>query len=177
MCNQIASRHQTWTSRIWLSLSALRANEIVVAQMKKAGFKNARESHGYLIQHLIESERTITELARRMEVSQQAASKSVAELIRLGFLDAVPATDRRAKRIRLSRHGWKCVRTARQLRSRIDRRLAKSLGAGDYNRTKASLIACLGFGRRFTSPFAQDPRAALIEISLRVSPRLAAFPK
>src|SRR5579862_2347352 len=97
----------------------LRVNELVMKKMTAAGFKSVRESHGYLIQHLIESERTITELARRMEVSQQAASKSVAELIRLGVLDAVPAADRRAKRIRLSQHGWKCVRTARQLRSRI----------------------------------------------------------
>ena len=139
----------------------LRVNEMIVAQMKKAGFKNTRESHGYLIQHLIESERTITELARRMEVSQQAASKSVAELIRLGVLDAVPATDRRAKRIRLSQRGWQCVRTARQLRGRIDQRLAKALGASGYKRTKASLVACLealGGSARVRSRRIREPR-------------------
>ena len=59
----------------------LRVNELVVTRMTRAGFRNVRESHGYLIQHLIESDRSITELARRMEVSQQAASKSVAELV------------------------------------------------------------------------------------------------
>jgi len=77
----------------------IRVNDLVMERALKAGFKSVRESHGYVIQHLIESERTITELARRMEVTQQAASKMVAELIRLGIVEAVPAQDRRAKRI------------------------------------------------------------------------------
>ena len=62
----------------------LRVNQLVLEQMHAAGFDNVRESHGYVIQRLIEEERTITELARRMEVTQQAASKFVAELVVLG---------------------------------------------------------------------------------------------
>ena len=75
----------------------LRVNELVMARTIRGGFTGVRESHGYVIQHLIESDRTITELAQRMAVTQQAASKIVAELIHLGILEAVPAKDRRAK--------------------------------------------------------------------------------
>src|SRR5215831_8998182 len=80
----------------------LRVNQLVMEHLKAGGFKDVRESHGYVIQHLIEKERSITELAQRMEVTQQAASKVVAELAELGILDMVPSADRRAKKVRLS---------------------------------------------------------------------------
>lgn len=121
----------------------LRVNQLVMAQMACAGFRNLRESHGYVIQHLIESERTITELARRMAVSQQAASKSVAELIRLGVLEETPGHDRRSKMIRLSTRGWEGVHASRRIRKTIDRRVQVALGAANYDRTKRSLEECL----------------------------------
>jgi len=121
----------------------MRVNEMVLKQVTGAGFRGIRESHGYLIQHLIESDRTITELARRLGVTQQAASKTVAELIELGVLQAIPAPDRRAKRIRLSARGWENVRFARRARAGLDRRLAAAVGARSYRQAKATLVACL----------------------------------
>jgi DNA-binding MarR family transcriptional regulator len=94
----------------------LRVNELVMGRTLKAGFSGVRESHGYVIEHLIESPRTITgtgELARRLEVTQPAASKMAAELIHLGMVEAIPLKDRRAKRIRLSQRGWRCVQLGR----------------------------------------------------------------
>jgi DNA-binding MarR family transcriptional regulator len=120
-----------------------RVNEFVLEHLVRCGFNRARESHGYLIQHLIDSERTITELAKRMEVSQQAASKSVAELVRLGTLEIVPMKDRRAKRIRLSKRGWEAVKSARQERTRLDLRLMEAIGEEAHKKTRASLLSCL----------------------------------
>lgn len=128
-----------------------RVSELVLEQMKKDGFKAMRESYGYLIQHLISSERSITELAERMGVTQQAASKMVAELIELGVLEAAPAADRRAKTIRLSKRGHQSVQQSRKIRAGIDQRLEKTLGKKAYGRAKERLIACLeelgGVGR------------------------------
>jgi DNA-binding MarR family transcriptional regulator len=121
----------------------LRVNELVVARMTQAGFRNVRESHGYLIQHLIESERSITELARRMGVSQQAASKSVAELVKLGVFEESPGKDRRAKRIRLSARGWKAVSSSRKARIGIHESLCRSVGEGNIARAQKIMIACL----------------------------------
>ena len=44
----------------------LRANELIVERGRATGLPGFRESHGFVIQHLIESDRTITELAGRM---------------------------------------------------------------------------------------------------------------
>ncbi|HXA76886.1 MAG TPA: MarR family transcriptional regulator [Candidatus Acidoferrales bacterium] len=112
-------------------------------RMATCGFKGVRESHGYLIQHLVESDRSITELASRMEVTQQAASKTVAELIDLGIVEAIAAKDRRAKRIRLSQRGWKCVRLGRLARARIDGNLVRTARKKNYEMARTSLLTCL----------------------------------
>jgi DNA-binding MarR family transcriptional regulator len=121
----------------------LRVNELVMEQTWKAGFRGVRESHGYVIQHLIESDRTITELARRMEVTQQAGSKMVAELIHLGLVEAVSDKDRRTKRIRLSERGWNCVQLGRRLRARLEKRLIRSTGKKNYDHARATVLNCL----------------------------------
>lgn len=121
----------------------LRVNELVMERTAKAGFTDVRESHGYVIQHLIESERTITELARRMDITQQAASKIVAELIHIGILEAIPTKDRRTKRIRLSQEGWRCVRLGRRARTQIDSRLVRAAGRKRYENAKSTLLTCL----------------------------------
>jgi DNA-binding MarR family transcriptional regulator len=121
----------------------LRVHELVMERTRKAGFTGVRESHGYLIQQVIESERTITELARRMGVTQQAASKMVAELIRLGILEATSARDRRAKQVRLSPRGWQCVRLGRRTRAGIETRLLRAAGKKGHETAKAALLTCL----------------------------------
>ena len=121
----------------------LRVNELVMERMAAAGFAQIRESHGFVIQHLIESERSITELAERMEVTQQAASKVVAELIELGALEATAGEDRRAKRIRLSKRGWQVVQLGRRERRGIDRRLRASAGEKNYAAARSILEECL----------------------------------
>jgi DNA-binding MarR family transcriptional regulator len=121
----------------------LRVNELVLKRTAAEGFAGLRESHGYLIQHLIESERTITELARRMQVTQQAASKAVAELLALKILEVAPAQDLRAKRVRLSQRGWKCVRLARQVRFSLANRLIKVTGGKNYQAARLTLLTCL----------------------------------
>ena len=139
----------------------LRVNELVMERMATAGFKGVRESHGYLIQHLVESDRSITELARRMEVTQQAASKAVAELIDLGIIEAIAAKDRRTKRIRLSQQGWKCVRLGRLARARIDCSLVRIAKKKNYEVARTSLVTCLralGGMERIRSRRVRPPR-------------------
>jgi DNA-binding MarR family transcriptional regulator len=121
----------------------LRVNELVLEKGVAAGFRGMRESHGYLVQHLIESERSITELARRMNVSQQAASKSIADLVAHGIVESLPASDKRARRVRLSRRGWNAVRFSRRARQAIEARLQRAVGEKSYRDARATLIACL----------------------------------
>lgn len=121
----------------------LRVNELVLERGAAAGFRGMRESHGYVVQHLIESERSITELAQRMNVSQQAASKSIAELVKHGVVESRPAADKRTRRIRLSKRGWDAVRFSRRSRQAIETRLQRTVGERSYADARATLIACL----------------------------------
>ena len=121
----------------------LRVNQLVMERMRAAGFQNVRQGHGYVIQHLIECDRSITELAQRMEVTQQAASKVAAELARLGVLEITPGRDRRAKRVRLSGQGWRIVHLGRNVRAQIEKRLIRSAGPDRYQKAQKTLADCL----------------------------------
>lgn len=121
----------------------LRVNELVLEKGVASGFRGMRESHGYVVQHLIGSERSITELAQRMNVSQQAASKSIAELVRRGIVESRPGRDKRARRIRLTTRGWEAVRMSRRTRQSIEARLQRAIGEKPYGDAKATLMACL----------------------------------
>jgi DNA-binding MarR family transcriptional regulator len=139
----------------------LRINELVMERGAAAGFRGLRESHGYLIQHLINAEPSITELANRMEVTQQAASKAVAELVGLGVVEVVNAEDGRMKRVRLSKHGNDIVRFNRRARQQVEKRLIAALGENDYNRAKSLLEKCLeslGGTDRIKSRRVRQPR-------------------
>jgi DNA-binding MarR family transcriptional regulator len=139
----------------------LRFNELVVERLQSAGFPNAKQSHGYVVQHVIGQNRTITELAQRMEVTQQAASKVVAQMIRLGILEAAAAKDRRAKLIRLSERGWQSVKMARRARRKIESRLVKAIGVEDYNSVRRVLLkglSVLGGFQRIRTRRILEPR-------------------
>src|ERR1700676_3920547 len=121
----------------------LRVNELVLQRLAKAGISGVRESHGYVIQHLIEKERSISELAVRMGVAQQASSKMVAEMVSLGLLQLARGKDRRAKRVRLSRYGWKIMQLSRQARTELHRRLVRQIGKRKYETARAIVLECL----------------------------------
>lgn len=121
----------------------LRVNELVVERLRSAGFADARQSHGYVIQHLMEQDRTITELAQRMEVTQQAASKVVAQMIGLGILESIVSNDRRARMIRLSQRAWQSVKLARRERRKIESRLVKTIGPRQHDAARKTILKAL----------------------------------
>lgn len=121
----------------------LQADHLVMDRLARAGMTRVRQGHGFVIQHLIDEGRSITELARRMGVTQQAASKAVAELARLGVVEVGPAEDRRQKAVRLSARGWEAVRAARRARAAVERRLQRALGTAAYDRARLTLVDAL----------------------------------
>jgi len=132
-----------------------RVNELILANCRKKGFGEMRVSHGYVIQHLVETDRPVSrtgsELARRMGVSQQAASKTIAELGRLGVVEVSVSEDRRAKLVSLSARGWAGVQESRRFRAKMEARLLRQVGALRYEEARKALRDCLellgGVGR------------------------------
>jgi DNA-binding MarR family transcriptional regulator len=111
--------------------------------MKRAGFGDLRESHGFLVQHLLREPHSVGELARLMGVTQQAVSKTVAELMRSGYLEAQAGDDARVRLLRLSERGHASVLASRRIRAELERRLADKLGSKKLTALRAALSAAL----------------------------------
>jgi len=122
-----------------VSLAATAANTHLLDQLHKAGFDGIRVSHGYVIQHLVEGEPTIGELADRLGVTQQAVSKTVAELESLGYVSRrMDAGDSRIRRVTLSERGH-----AMLAQSRADRHTLEHAVDGDIDEAKRVLVRLL----------------------------------
>ncbi|MEV0998086.1 MarR family transcriptional regulator [Nonomuraea sp. NPDC050202] len=120
------------------------AASAVQEEMAAQGFTGLRVSHGYVFQHLVEEARTIGELAVRMEVTQQAASKVVAELEGLGYVERVPdPRDARIRRVRLTGRGRAAVAAARRARAAQEDRLAERVGRERVEECRALLAELL----------------------------------
>ncbi|WP_432009932.1 MarR family transcriptional regulator [Streptomyces cucumeris] len=107
----------------------LAASDLIQERMAAEGFGDARFSHGYVFQHLIDDRPTVGELATALDMTQQGASKAVAELERLGYAERVPDDrDARVRRVRLTDRGHAAVNAARAARAALDERLAARFG-------------------------------------------------
>ncbi|MEY4578949.1 MAG: hypothetical protein RL701_3652 [Pseudomonadota bacterium] len=119
------------------------ANDKVLEELKRAGFSGVRQSHGYLIQHLLNGPRSVGELAGLLGISQQAVSKSVAELEAVDMLESVASDDARVRRVKLSARGERAVRLTRSLRRKIERKLMKRSSSAEIETTRRVLLLAL----------------------------------
>jgi DNA-binding MarR family transcriptional regulator len=115
-------------------------NEETLRRLHAAGFDGIRVAHGYLVQHVIQGERSVTELAERMGVTQ---SKAVAELSELGYLEQVQSDDARLRRVRLSARGRAMLDTTRGIRRTLERALLRGAPAASVKRAKLLLATAL----------------------------------
>lgn len=124
-----------------------RMNEQVLEDLHAAGFEGLRHSHGYVFQHLLGGSRSISELAGLLEVSQQATSKSVAELETLGYVEKTETDDARVRRVALSTRGRASVEKSRALRATLQKRFERQHGAQaveDARRLLSDVLTSLG---------------------------------
>jgi DNA-binding MarR family transcriptional regulator len=133
--------------------------EHVQAALDAAGLTGLRHAHGYVFQHLLAAEPTMGELAARMEVTQQAASKVTAELAELGYVERVPdPDDARCRRLRLSARGRQAVAVAREARAALDRRLAERVELDTLRAGLGDVLQELGALPRIRSRRVKPPR-------------------
>ncbi|GAA1683401.1 MarR family transcriptional regulator [Kribbella yunnanensis] len=108
------------------------------------GFADSRFADGVVFQHLVSGPVTITTLADRLGVTQQAASKTVADLESRGYLTRAPApTDARAKQVTFTPRGKAVIAAARKHRAAIDTELRKALGNNQVEAARQLLVDAL----------------------------------
>ncbi|MEV6412680.1 MarR family winged helix-turn-helix transcriptional regulator [Kribbella sp. NPDC051718] len=108
------------------------------------GFEDSRFADGVVFQHLVTAPVTISTLAELLGVTQQAASKSVADLQARGYLSRHPdPADARAKLVTLTARGNAIIAAARKHRAAIDAELQAALGADRIEAARLLLIDTL----------------------------------
>ena len=134
-----------------LSIAGSAIDARVLEGMAEAGFGAVRPAHGYLIQRLVTGPQLITAMAADLGVSQQAMSKMVKEMIRLGYAaQHIDTADSRRRPITLTDRGRAAVDEARSVRGELETKLRKSVGAGDLaaaRRVLGALLDQLGLNR------------------------------
>ena len=106
--------------------------ERVFAGAAKHGYGHLTPAMVRLFGHMGRTPVGISEIARRMAVSRQAAHQLANEAAKLGLLELVPSEyDRRVKLLRFTSQGWAMSDSAARELERIEAELARHIGAGD----------------------------------------------
>jgi len=105
------------------------ATTAVTRRMDDAGFADLRPAHGYVFQHLVEGPARVTELARKLGMTAQGASKSVIELEQMGYVvrQSDPG-DQRYRPVALTQRGWEAIEAARAARAVVNAELFAAAG-------------------------------------------------
>jgi DNA-binding MarR family transcriptional regulator len=116
-----------------ISLASLFAGWAMADELQRRiaadGLADTRFADGVVFQHLVDRPLTIGALAERLGVTQQAASKSVADLERRGYVARTPdPDDARARLVALTARGDAVIASGRRHREAIAAELAERLG-------------------------------------------------
>lgn len=128
-----------------LSLASLFAGWALADELQRRladeGFADSRFADGVVFQHLVSGPVTISTLAEQLGVTQQAASKSVADLEKRGYLSRRPdPADARARQVGLTERGQAVIAAARRHRAAIDGELRRALGDDAVEQARLSLV-------------------------------------
>lgn len=117
-------------------------NDEILRRVRAEIGDDIRFHDGYVFQHLLAEPITGSQLAERLGVSQQAASKQIGDLERRGLVERLPhPDDARARRIVLTERGQAAVEAGRIARRAVTTSLRRRLGAGEVDALVSSLGA------------------------------------
>jgi DNA-binding MarR family transcriptional regulator len=126
--------------QLLLTAAAAGSSDAVVRHLVAAGFADLRPSHGFVFQHLVLGPQPIGELAARLGMTSQGASKAVIDLERLGYVRREAASDdRRAHLVVLTARGHAAIQAGRAARATFTADVERLLGAEDMQRFMTAL--------------------------------------
>jgi DNA-binding MarR family transcriptional regulator len=118
------------------------------AGVRARGFTDVRPAHGFAFARLASDGATVSQLADHLDVTKQAASQMVEELVTKGYVERRPhPDDARARLIVLSARGWACTRAADEAATDLLRPWADALGPDRLGALRADLSRLAAPGR------------------------------
>jgi len=120
-------------------------NEAAIARVRALGEPRIRVAHTAVFPHLdIQGGTRLTELARRMGVTKQAAGQLIDDLAEMGMVTRVPdPADRRASRIVYTPRGLEGLRHGVGVLGQIEAEIAERVGAERMDALREALWAVL----------------------------------
>jgi DNA-binding MarR family transcriptional regulator len=116
----------------------------VARRIAADGLDDLRMADGVVFQHLVPGPLAIGKLAARLGVSQQAASKAVADLERRGYVRrAADPADGRTRHAALTARGEAAIAAGRRHRAAVAAELAEQLGAKRVEAARRTLVDVL----------------------------------
>ncbi|MFC6325168.1 MarR family winged helix-turn-helix transcriptional regulator [Microbacterium koreense] len=130
-------------------------------RLRERGFVGLSTRHGYVFQRLQVEPHSISDLARTLDVTQQAMSKTVAELAGSGYVETVAdPRDARRKSVQLTARARAAIDAARQIRAELRASVLQHVTVADVDRAGAVLTVLLdqlGVGARIAERSVPDP--------------------
>lgn len=120
------------------------ANERALARVNQqhAGKQIAKAAHTALLPHLTYEGVRVVDLARKLEITKQAVSQTLAELVDMGVVELTPdPSDGRAKLVRLTSAGAQSIAQGLSILEAIERELASEIGATKMRALHDALLA------------------------------------
>lgn len=124
-----------------LLLRASRAiNQDVTAALRAAGFDDLKNSQVFCLAHIDLDGTNVVDLAERSNISKQAASKLVGELVALGYLSTSRApSDGRAILVQFTPRGCSLMQRSFELFAELERQYSRRVGVQAYRVLKRAL--------------------------------------
>ena len=137
--NQLARSRGSNLRQLLLRASRIINQDVTIA-LRAAGFKDLKNSQVFCLAHIDLNGTSIVDLAERSNVSKQAASKLVSELVALGYLSSsqVPS-DGRAILVQFTPRGRSLMQHSFALFADLERDDSRRLGAQTYSVLKRAL--------------------------------------
>jgi DNA-binding MarR family transcriptional regulator len=125
-----------------LSLAYNRTSAAIYARLRGAGITDTRPSHGNVMEHLaFEDGLRLSDLSARAGMTPQSMGQLVDELEALGYVERRPdPSDRRAKKIHLTRKGKRSNQTEWKVVQEVEVALKEVLGQRKLNDLRRSLV-------------------------------------
>lgn len=137
---------------LFVAFSAFEAT--LFDEIQKSGNGHVRQVHFHVLRHIdYDTGTRLVELARRAGITKGAMGQLASECQRLGLVAIRPdPVDRRAKLVTFSARGRTLMDHVGKILTRMERDIAKAVGAGRYRalRTTLSLLREELTGRRHT---------------------------
>ena len=117
--------------------------EDVQAQLAKRGFRDVGVSFGYVVLEARQRRLGVSDVARLLDVSKQAASKLVSVMQQCGYLNAVTTADQRERRVEISARGRRLADNVEAVYRELDARWAEVIGDKGVEAIRRDLAAVL----------------------------------